>query len=1133
MAERTIDYALRIQADLATARAEVVSLSKAMAEAGKVAGSTGTNVGAVADQLDTVEAAGASAANTAQQVTAELVAQAQAATAAANDAEGLAHAQAEVAAASEQQASAQAEASEAAQQAAQAARALAETEDEAAARIRAVIAASRDQAEAEQSVTAAMASGNTAAQNRATSAGDVAAAIARQNAQMREASSAVAAEAAAERQAGAAAQDHAADLARLLAQIDPTIAALERLDQQEAELQRFRNLGLVDDESFARFRGQIEDSRATLARYGRQSGQTAQAMRQLPAQLTDIATGLATGQPLWMVAIQQGGQIKDSFGGTGAALDAIASKITPVTLGFTGLAAATAAVIYGFVQGQREDAQFNAVLTATNGYLGVTIDSLRDMQRGLATNGTSLGDARDALLAVANTGRFTGDELRSVAQAALDMARTTGTSVDQAVQQFVRLREDPLKAAQELDQQYHFLNETIYAQIQALQESGDKAQAASVLQQALNENFARAAQAQQAQLGTLQRDWQAVLDTINQVKDALLAIGRSQTTRDRLGGLQDNLTNLAQRGYVQYNASAGVNSFQLTAKARAQDDQGVYLQGQIDLYNQLRDAVAKTDKQTANDAAERQRTSSVIQTRAALDGMLSSIDKAAARTSAIQRLNDQFESLWKNSREANDSLLKGVQRVVGEDGSVSFFGGAYDKLLAGIDKQFADTAKTVKATDYSSAIAAQQQLIQSLSQVQGQLDPTAAAWAQYNDQVNQANANAKLAKTAPGANAEAIEAERQALINLYATARDKSLQKIADADRQAWEQLVGAVESPATANVADALAKIQKLNDLLAKGVGNSDDYHKAIQNIGRGIGDFLPNYRDPRFRNSSAVGNDLAQLNKNAQAQKDLDAAYRQQLEAAKKFQDGSVAGEEAYQARLDALRQEHADKSAKIDEARQAIQLQTASDTFGALATLMNSGNSRLFAIGKAAAIAQAIVQTYAAANKALAEGGTFLGPVLAAVAIATGLANVAQIRAQHLATGGPVHGPGTKTSDSVPVMASDGEYMHKAAAVDYYGLPFMNAVNELRYPRMAFASGGLISAPRLSSPTIRAPRLPSGDIAPAANDGGEGSSKHVHLWDRDQAAQEIAQSSFFQKSVLHVVGNNPRTIQKRWGK
>src|SRR6185437_1819650 len=59
---------------------------------------------------------------------------------------------------------------------------------------------------------------------------------------------------------------------------------------------------------------------------------------------------------------------------------------------------------------------------------------------------------------------------------------------------------------------------------------------------------------------------------------------------------------------------------------------------------------------------------------------------------------------------------------------------------------------------------------------------------------------------------------------------------------------------------------------------------------------------------------------------------------------------------------------------------------------------------------------------------------------------------------ADGGPIHGPGTGTSDSVLIRASKGEYMQTADAHAYYGTAFMDAVRTKRLPR--FAAGGPIS-------------------------------------------------------------------------
>lgn len=59
--------------------------------------------------------------------------------------------------------------------------------------------------------------------------------------------------------------------------------------------------------------------------------------------------------------------------------------------------------------------------------------------------------------------------------------------------------------------------------------------------------------------------------------------------------------------------------------------------------------------------------------------------------------------------------------------------------------------------------------------------------------------------------------------------------------------------------------------------------------------------------------------------------------------------------------------------------------------------------------------------------------------------------------LAGGGPIVGPGTKTSDDVPIMASRGEFMMRAAAVDHYGLDTMFKMNALHLAAGGPTSGG----------------------------------------------------------------------------
>jgi hypothetical protein len=67
---------------------------------------------------------------------------------------------------------------------------------------------------------------------------------------------------------------------------------------------------------------------------------------------------------------------------------------------------------------------------------------------------------------------------------------------------------------------------------------------------------------------------------------------------------------------------------------------------------------------------------------------------------------------------------------------------------------------------------------------------------------------------------------------------------------------------------------------------------------------------------------------------------------------------------------------------------------------------------------------------------------------------------------ATGGKLRGPGTGTSDSILMWGSNGEWMIRQRAAQYYGDGFMRAVNNMELPR--YAMGGAIgdSAARATS-------------------------------------------------------------------
>ena len=112
--------------------------------------------------------------------------------------------------------------------------------------------------------------------------------------------------------------------------------------------------------------------------------------------------------------------------------------------------------------------------------------------------------------------------------------------------------------------------------------------------------------------------------------------------------------------------------------------------------------------------------------------------------------------------------------------------------------------------------------------------------------------------------------------------------------------------------------------------------------------------------------------------------------------------------------------DKLIEFEKNRVEDTLAAAGQLAGALSQLSKKGSGER----KAFAIADATINTYLAATRALAEGGPYAGPVLAAAAIASGLANVSKITSTgNFATGGIIGGS-SNTGDRLTANVNSGE-------------------------------------------------------------------------------------------------------------
>lgn len=278
------------------------------------------------------------------------------------------------------------------------------------------------------------------------------------------------------------------------------------------------------------------------------SGELKQATRQLPAQFTDIITSLQGGQDPLTVLIQQGGQLKDQFGGVGAAARAMGGYILGLINPLTVAAAAVATFVTGLVMGQKEAQNLNASLIMTGQQSGVTSDQLSTMAASMDDMaGVTQAKATEALLTFINAGIRGEESLGKFTAAAIQLEKAGGASVEETAKKFKELEREPFKAAVKLDEAINFLDQSTKQHIKTLEEQGRMTDAARVAQEAYADAIANRVPKITENLGLIERAWRGIVNTAKEAGDALLSIGRTDTNTSKLDELRKKLASFEQK----------------------------------------------------------------------------------------------------------------------------------------------------------------------------------------------------------------------------------------------------------------------------------------------------------------------------------------------------------------------------------------------------------------------------------------------------------------------------------------------------------------------------------------------------------------------------------------------------------
>lgn len=688
--------------------------------------------------------------------------------------------------------------------------------------------------------------------------------------------------------------------------------------------------------------------------------------------------------------------------------------------------------------------EMNKKLLTQGALLGVSSDQAREMSKQFISLGVSLSSAMKAVGDFSNSGIQDQELLKSAIENAIELQQTLGISVEETAKKYSDISKKPVETLIELAKNTGLVSAAVIKHVAELQKQKKEQEAVTLAQNVYLAAMKEMKDIAEENLTPIERLWKDIKKAINET------IGAIQKTADELGVftfLQKMLAGVAYGAKVVGNSISFIGlairsikegdiseviSFTANAMNQAKSD---YMKALADI-----DAAdAKFNARSKKNAQDRQKNA-----RDALD--LDYLTKKPSRQkedktqtsllnnalNAVKRFVDEENKLYKNRLDAIEFYNKQGYLSIKE---------YYDAQVVAADENVASQRKAVDEqlkilSDYQSKAKSPKEQADAQGKINEQLDKRNVIESEYNKtlaniSLNRDVSNKEWLKQVQDINAQVltlqgnfVEADRIRSNLQYEELRKKALIEQNDL-------VLAQIDLIKQANAAQA-----------------------ARQEFVRGLTTKDPNTFTETDKQSE-VANKLSSMGiENTQKQLDAQLMIYQQ-----------------YYADLNLLKQkelisedDYAKARAQVAKKEQETRYKSYDDFLSGLAGLQDSSIKEIALMGKAAAIAQAIINTYQGATKALAEGGLY-GIATAAVVVANGMANVAKIRSQ--STGyseGGYTGAGGKYQPAGIV--HKGEVVWSQEDVARAG--GVSAVESMRKGIGGYADGGIVTYPSVV-PTV----------------------------------------------------------------
>ncbi|HDS1137202.1 TPA: phage tail tape measure protein [Stenotrophomonas maltophilia] len=503
------------------------------------------------------------------------------------------------------------------------------------------------------------------------------------------------------RQAATATEAHELNLQKLLGQINPTVAALNKLAEQEDRLARARDLGLLQPQVWQQYQNMLDMTRAKTLEVSRSSGVLGGSLGRLNLHTIETQQSIAT--LLRSLASGDVMSAQSSITSLTARTGALGGAFTATGVAVGGTVAAIAAIGVAAAKGYMEMRDLDRLLIGMGGSAGALTGSLSNARNEIGRMTGDYQGASSAINQVIQSGRVLSDNAASIASAATSIASLTGQSIASVTSSIMDLADGGTDALAKLNRQYGFLTVASFNHIEAVRsEKGETAalQLALVeLERAQNDRV----RSMRESAGTLERAWRGVKGEILDTIQAFKNIGRTDIEQR----LQEAIWNL-------HNVRATTFGDPLQSER--------YMKARAEVSRLLGERMNMQDKEWAEERKRRQE-------REVIDVQAAAKAEAAAASDSISL---QLAGLDRVSAKllARNKIIAAYNKLA--DNDARHFDGSMQRLIANaeaeVDKRFNrqegvgrknadDTSTQAFIANIQRQISANQQLAESGSKV--------------------------------------------------------------------------------------------------------------------------------------------------------------------------------------------------------------------------------------------------------------------------------------------------------------------------------------------------------------------------------------------------------------------------------